>query len=163
MTGVQTCALPISPQCGKVSSNGQHHEIEVFTPSCKPGMDYTSFNTHMNSSNESNNFFATSAASKTSLSLSSYTPEPVFSSVPNWLQVVHLSKASQQGLGSQGLGNLNPQSSSKFLPSTSMVLRTENSNDTQGDHVYSNSDHSGKKCLLFTDENLEQSTAMDTT
>lgn len=62
----------------KVSSNGQQ-QLNVLTSPYKLSMDYSRSNMPMNSYsyNENNNFFATPTASRTSLSLSRFTPEPV--------------------------------------------------------------------------------------
>ncbi|XP_026280946.1 protein timeless isoform X2 [Frankliniella occidentalis] len=57
-------------------------------------IDLTSSNTSGNSFTE-RSLFALPSASKTSLSWSRYTPEPVMSNVPNWLQVVQQSKATR--------------------------------------------------------------------
>ncbi|KAK3925160.1 Protein timeless [Frankliniella fusca] len=64
------------------------------SPPTRLQSDVTNSNTSGNSFTE-RSLFALPSASKTSLSWSRYTPEPVMSSMPNWLQVVQQSKTTR--------------------------------------------------------------------
>ncbi|XP_034230550.1 protein timeless isoform X3 [Thrips palmi] len=75
--------------------SGVGHQVDILAPLNRLSMDFTNSNT-AGSGFAENSFFTPSAASKTSLSLSRFTPEPVMYNMPNWLQVVQQCRTSRQ-------------------------------------------------------------------
>lgn len=76
-------------------SGAGYGQADILAPLNRLSMDFTNSNSQGNSFTE-NSFFTPSGASKTSLSLSRFTPEPVMYNMPNWLQVVQQCRASRQ-------------------------------------------------------------------
>ncbi|KAJ1520010.1 hypothetical protein ONE63_004241 [Megalurothrips usitatus] len=77
------------------SPSGSHQQMDISTSPSRSS-DFAIPSVQGNAFE--NGFFVPSTVSKTPLPMSRYTPEPVLSNMPNWLQVVQQSKSSRQSL-----------------------------------------------------------------